>query len=197
MSERAGRIAVRLALATFGVALEMSVVRAGPSAGPAASVGDGAAASAAAAAPRIKSNPLASAGKPVAPISIGYELATQPVLGVPFDVRISVRGSDGVADLTLMVRAGDGVQAGTPQLTASSADGAQRTWTVAATAYGEGALYLGVLAQGTVGNQHPARYLRIPIRIGATTVAAPTTVSPPKNGFSGQRVIVLPADGVR
>jgi len=194
MSARRGRIAARLALAMFGVAL----VHAASGDGPAASVADGVAASAVAApAPRIKSSPRASAGKPAAPIAIGYELATQPMPGVPFDVRISVRGGDGIADLSLTVRAGDGVQAGTPQLTASTADGAERSWTVAASAYGEGTLYLGVLAQGTVGNQHPARYLLIPIRIGTTTATAPATVSSSRTDPSTQRVIVLPADSAR
>jgi hypothetical protein len=139
----------------------------------------------------------AAPGKPAAPIAIAYVFATQPALGVPFDVQISARGGDGIAELALSVQPGNGVQAGTPRLTASSADGGERSWTVAATAYGDGTLYLGLLVQGTAGDQHPAGNLLVPIRIGTTTAAAETTAPPPDANPTRQRIIVLPADGVR
>src|SRR4029077_1548013 len=163
---------------------------------PAAGADDCAASAAPAAGaptPRIKSPRLrASPGKPVAPIAIGYELSTQPLLGVPFDVRICARGGGGIADLALTVHPGDGVQAGTPQLTASSADGVERSWTVAATAFDEGALYLSVLVQGAAGGEHAARNLLIPIRIGTVAPAKQAAALQPATDSSGRRVIVLP-----
>jgi hypothetical protein len=146
-------------------------------------------------APRVKSHGRASAGKPVAPIAIGYEFSAEPSLGVPFDVRITARGGDGIADLMLTARAGEGLQAGTPQLTAGSPDGAQRSWTVAATAFNEGTAYLSVLVTGTAGDQHPARNLLIPIRIGTAAPAKRGTSAEPKTDPAGERVIVLPAEG--
>jgi hypothetical protein len=145
--------------------------------------------------PRIKApRPLGSPGKPVAPIGIDYEISAPPQLGVPFDVQISLAGRGGIADLALTVRADDGLEVGTPQPTSSSADGARGTWTIAATAYKEGTLYLGVLAQGTVGDQHPSRELVIPIRIGVAASAEQTAAALSSTGSSTQRVIVLPSE---
>jgi hypothetical protein len=78
-------------------------------------------------------------------------------------------------------------------LTTSSADGVARTWTVAATAFNEGTLYLSVLVQGMAGDQHPARNLVIPIRIGAEPPTRVGASARATTDFSGAPVIVLPA----
>jgi hypothetical protein len=174
MSAVGRRIAAPLAVAIFGIGLGATFAYAAP------------------ASPHLPASP----GKPVAPIAIGYEFATQPALGVPFEVRISAQGGAGIADLTLTVQPGLGVQAGTPQLTTSSADGGARTWNVAATAFNEGTLYLSVLVQGTAGDQHPARNLVMPIRIGTESPTTPA-VSVQSADFSGKPVIVLPAERAR
>ena len=143
-------------------------------------------------APRIKSHALGTpAGKPMAPIAIDYELSAPPQLGVPFDVRITLEGRYGVTDLSVAARADDGIEIGAPQPTSVSADGARGTWTLAATAYKEGTLYLALLAQGTVGDQHPSRALSIPIRIG-TAPAQQAADAPSAAGSKAERVIVLP-----
>ena len=151
-------------------------------------------AEAATAAPRVKSPVKATVGKPVAPIAIDYELSAEPALGVPFDMRITA-SSMGITDLTLSLRADEGLQAGMPQLVSSSADGASRTWLVTVTAPGEGTYYLSVLVQGRSGSKQPARDVLIPIRIGA---AAPTKSAAaavePKTDANGERVLVLPAE---
>jgi hypothetical protein len=147
------------------------------------------------AAPRIKAHILGgSAGKPTAPIGIDYDLSAPPQLGVPFDVRITLEGRYGVTDLSLAVHADDGIEVGTPQQTSSPADGAGGTWTLAATAYKNGTLHLAVLAQGTVGDQHPSRELVIPIRIGSTAQAPQTATASSATRSSTQRVIVLPSE---
>jgi len=152
MSEKRVRTVAAITLAIFGVGLGASLGHTAP-------------------APPKASVLPASSGKPVAPIAIEYALSAPPQLGVPFDVRISVAGQDGIADVVLSVQPGNGVEVGTPRLMTSSPDGARRTWTVAATIFVEGAECLSVLAQGTAGDEHPARNLLIPIRSGA---AAPT-----------------------
>ncbi len=174
------RIAAPLVVASLGLGLAATFAYAAPAPGVATGVAPAAGAS-------------SPSGKPVAPIAIGYELAAQPEIGVPFDVRISARGGDGIADLTLAVHSGDGVEAGTPQLTTSSADGGAHTWTVTATAFNEGTLYLSVLVQGTAGDQHPARNLVIPIRIGAEPPTRLAASVQPTTDFSAVPVIVLPA----
>ena len=63
----------------------------------------------------MKSPVKATVGKPVAPIAIDYELSAEPALGVPFDMRITA-SSMGITDLTLSLRADEGLQAGMPQL---------------------------------------------------------------------------------
>ena len=148
------RIAVPLAAAILGLGLAATFAYAAPA----------------------SSSRAATPGKPVAPIAIGYELSAQPALGVPFDVRISAQGGDGIADLVLTINPGHGVQAGTPQMTTNSADGATCTWNVTAIAFDQGTLYLSVLVQGTTGDQHPARNLVIPIRIGIETTKPAASV---------------------
>jgi hypothetical protein len=185
--------ALQAAFVTGAVGDEVAVAGAANDSANAAAAQDGS--GVVAPAPRIKSHGRASSGKPVAPIAIGYEFSAEPSLGVPFDVRITARGGAGIADLALTVRAGDGLQAGTPQLITGSPDGAQRSWTVAATAFNEGTAYLSVLVTGTAGEQHPARDLLIPIRIGTAPPAKQTTSAEPKTDPTGERVIVLPAEG--
>ena len=146
----------------------------------------------AAAAPRVKSALRTSVGKPVAPIAIDYELSAQPALGVPFDVRITA-SAQGITDLTLNVRADDGMQAGEPQLVSSSTDGDSRTWLLTATIAGEGTYYLSVLVQGQRGEEQPARDLLIPIQIGTATRAKGAATIEPKTDASGERIIVMPA----
>ena len=186
-----------VAPAVLVLAVELSVGFAVSGQEPPPGLGDGATSAAPQAelAPRIKvPRPLGSPGKPIAPIAIDYELLAPPQLGVPFDVQITLVGRSGISDLALTVHADDGIVIGTPQPTSSSADGAQGTWTVAATAYKEGTLYLGVLAQGTVGDQHPSRELVIPIRIGVAASAEQTAAALSSTGSSTQRVIVLPSE---
>jgi hypothetical protein len=137
---------------------------------------------------------LGTPGKPVAPIAIDYALSAQPLLGVPFDVSITVEGRDGIAALTLTVHAEDGLEVGTPQPTSRSADGTSGTWTVVATVYKEGTSYLGVLAQGTVGGRQPSRDLEIPLRIGTPISVEQTAAAPSSTGSSTQRVIALPGE---
>jgi hypothetical protein len=189
----------RLALLASAIligAIELCGGNASSAQAPAAGVGEGTAGAAPQTepTPRIKTSRLrGSPGKPVAPIAIDYELSSPPQLGVPFDVQITLAARDGVTDLALTVHAGAGIEVGTPQPMSSSADGAQGTWTIAATAYQQGTSYLGVLAQGTAGDQHPSRNLVIPIRIGTAAPAqqAAKTSSP---NASTQRVIVLQSE---
>jgi hypothetical protein len=195
MKETPGRIATLLALAISAVAVGANGAYAAPS--TPAGTGDTVQASGALTPGIASPRPLVSGAKPVAPIAIRYDFSTQPMLGTPFDVRISVQGGQGIADVSLAVQAGDGIQAGTPQLTASSANGVERTWTVAVTAFAEGTLHLNVFAQGTAGDQHPGRNLLIPIRIGTAVLAKPTTAPRSTTDPSGRGVIVLPADGAR
>ena len=189
------RRAAALALAILGIALAARHGSAAPANQPAAeSVSSGATAS-----PPTAQRLSGSRTKPVGPIAIVYEFSAQPELGVPFDVRISATGSGAVGDLELTVVADDGLEAGAPQLTTGSADGTQRDWTVSATGYKNGTLYLTLLVQGTVGDQHPSRTLVIPIRIGVTTAAAPTagassTAAASAIGSSHERVIVMQSD---
>lgn len=198
MRERSKRIATPLALAISIIGLEAPFVQSIFGEERAAVDGSVTAAASGVATPsppRIKSSPgYSSFGKPVAPIAIGYDLSAQPQLGVPFDVRISADGRDRITDLTLTVFAQGGVEVGTPQLTTSSADGALRVWTVAATAFGGGTAYLSVLAQGTADDQHPARNLVISIRIVAASATAPAAVGQSTTDSLGQHVVVLPAE---
>ncbi len=189
MSTKTTRIAVRALV----IALAAGLAHAAAADELAPGASGGAANSVATAAPRIKSRPLAAPGKPVAPIAIGYEFSARPQLGVPFAVQIVAEGGDGVAELTLSVRAGSGLEAGTPQLTTNPADGARRSWTLTATAFDEGSLYLDVLVQGTAGDQHPARNLVIPVRIGSTAQQETNSAQPVRDS-STERVIILPAD---
>ena len=191
------RRAAALALAIFGVALAARHGSAAPANQPA--VGAESVSSGATASPPTAQRLSGSQTKPVGPIAIVYEFSAQPELGVPFDVRISATGSGAVGDLELTVVADDGLEAGAPQLTTGSADGTQRDWTVSATGYKNGTLYLTLLVQGTVGDQHPSRTLVIPIRIGVTTAAAPTagassTAAASAIGSSHERVIVMQSD---
>jgi hypothetical protein len=201
MSARGKQISAPLAFAILGLAFGVDVAHGAPgqerAAGVSAGVDDATPAAAESAPSRKSSRLRASPAKPVAPIAIGYEFSTQPALGVPFDVRISVRGGYGISNLTLAVHPGEGIQAGTPLLTASSDDGVERTWTLAASAFAEGTLYLGVLVQGTAGDQHPARNLVIPIRIGTKASATPPAAAQPTTDPSGRPVIVLRSAGSR
>jgi hypothetical protein len=191
MRTRNGRIATPLAAAVLAIAL------AAPCAHADRATGTGGAAAgvpAVGAPPRIKPiHAFAPPGKPVAPIALGYEVSAQPALGVPFEVRISARGGDGIVDLALTVRAGPGLEVGTPELTKSSADGTARTWAVAATAFANGTLCLNLLVQGTAGTKHQARNLVIPIRIGTQTATDEPAAQQSTRGSTTERVIVLPA----
>ncbi len=152
---------------------------------------------AAVAAPAGMKTPLRSSpGKPTAPIAIHYEFSGKPALGVPFDVRITA-SAEGMTDLSLTLRANDGLQASVPQLTASSTDGSERTWTLTATAANDGTSYLSVLVQGRRGAEQPARDLLIPVRIGTATPSKAATTIEPKTEAGGERIIVLPAKGSR
>jgi hypothetical protein len=162
-------------------------------AGPAsAAEGQGSASAAHALPPRVKTQLHRSPGKPTAPIAIGYAFSARPALGSPFDVRITA-SAEGITDLDLTVRGDEGLEVGVPVLTSSSTDGAERAWTVTATASKEGALYLSVLVQGRSGADQPARDLLIPIQIGAKAPAK-AAATEAKTDASGERIIVLPAD---
>jgi hypothetical protein len=191
MRARHPRIAAPLVMIVLATALAAPGVHAAPAAGTGrAAIG----AATTGARSRIEpTDASTAAGKPVAAIALGYELSAQPALGVPFEVRIAARGGDGIADLALTVRAGPGLEVGTPQLTEDSADGAARSWTIAATAYGSGTLHLNLLVEGTAGTRHPARALAIPIRAGAEPAIDDS--APPRStlGPATERVIVLPA----
>jgi hypothetical protein len=186
-----------LAPTLFVLAVELSVGLTVSGQEPSKGLGDGAASTTPQIepAPRVKApHPLGSPGKPVAPIAIDYDLSAPPQLGVPFDVQITLAGRDGIADLALAVHADDGLVVGTPQPTSTSADGARGTWTIAATAYKDGTSYLGVLAQGTIGDQHPSRELVIPIRVGMSASTEEPSAAAPSSTRSSQRVIVLPSE---
>jgi hypothetical protein len=191
MRTRDGRIAAPLATAALAIVLAAPCAHADRGTG----TGGAAAGVPAAGAPARNEPNHASAppGKPVAPIALGYELSARPALGVPFEVRISARGGDGIVDLALTVRAASGLEVGTPELTKSSADGTARTWAVAATAFANGTLYLDLLVQGAAGTKHQARNLVIPIRIGAETATDEPASQQSTRGSPTERVIVLPA----
>jgi hypothetical protein len=184
MSTRERHLTAPLAMAVLVIGLAAPSTHAAPAAGATAG-----------AHPPVNSARLSAApGKPVAPIAIGYELSAQPTLGVPFTVRISARGGDGITDLALTVRAGPGLEAGTPDATSTTGDGAARTWSVAATAFADGTLYLNLLVQGTAGAEHPARNLMIPIRVGAQPATDHAALPPQSTlGSATQHFIVLPA----
>jgi hypothetical protein len=121
-----------------GAALVMTWVGLGASGIASAAEGQGGAGTTAQALPaRVKSHLRRSPGKPTAPIAISYVFSAQPALEQPFDVRITA-SAEGITDLDLTVRGDDGLEVGVPVLTSSSTDGAERTWTVSATAGKEG-----------------------------------------------------------
>jgi len=181
-----------LALTIVGIALAGTQGYAAPH--PQRSAGEVSAGSAAGAVPTPRSLLSVSAAKPVAPIAIEYQFASQPQLGVPFGLQISAASRDGIDELALTVHPDDGLVAGTPQLTTGVSESARCSWTVTATAFKEGTLYLGVLVQGTVGDQHPSRNLMIPIRIGTTGSTPPTAPPQATSRSSIEQVIVLPSE---
>jgi hypothetical protein len=185
------RRAAALALAILGIALAARHGSAAPANQPTANA-DGLASGTTTSKPTAQ-RLSGSQTKPVGPIAIVYEFSTPPELGVPFEVRISAAGSGAIGDLELTVVADDGLEAGAPQLTSGSADGSQRDWTVPATGYKNGTLYLTLLVQGTVGDQHPSRALVIPIHIGVTTAASSTAAASSISSSHG-RVIVMQSD---
>ncbi|HEU4618611.1 MAG TPA: hypothetical protein VFV10_11240 [Gammaproteobacteria bacterium] len=127
-----------------------------------------------------------TAGKPVAPFSVDHELLAAPAVGVPLEVRITVRPQvpmsalelEAVGDSTLEVAGADAQQSAP-----SAAAGAPAVWSVTVVPRDEGALQLKITIDGVIDGVRQARSVVVPIRVGAAGPGkgGPTTEAVPKS----------------
>jgi hypothetical protein len=110
----------------------------------------------------------ASAGKPVAPFSIRYQILGAPAVGQPLEVRITVRPSIPMTDLELEA-AGDAsldVAASDAKQSAPSATReAPAEWSVSVVPRDVGTLQLKITVDGIIDGNRQARSLVVPIRL--------------------------------
>ncbi|MFO1426708.1 MAG: hypothetical protein U1F11_06985 [Steroidobacteraceae bacterium] len=172
-------------------------------AGTAAGADDGAAAAAPPAA-RAKPDDLVSAvsaGKPGAPVDIKFDIAQQPKLGEPLDIRVEIlpRSAD-IDQLRVVFQSSESIEVragGEWLLSDRPADGSSYAHTVTVVPQRNGVYYLSAVAlvDGKAGSV--ARSFAIPIIVG-DAVALTEAASKPSQGTagtdaSGNRVVSLPA----
>lgn len=134
--------------------------------------------------------------KPTSPISLGYELLSEPRIGQALEIRITSRSSLPMSNLTIDVR-GDQelmLSAESQQFFNAQVEADQpMLHVVTVTPLYEGLHYLSVTAQATIDGQVQADYVTISIRVGDAQ-----RQSEPMGTFetdeAGEAIISLPAE---
>lgn len=138
-----------------------------------------------------------TAGKPVAPIGIGYRFAGQPAVGQPLAVELTIRPQSTLSDAVIRLT-------GEPGLAVAAADAVRRVaeitpgapyrFTVSVTPQQAALLHLGVSVDGQLGATRQARSISIALRLGAEPPAGKTPAPNLKVAPSGEVVHSLPAE---
>ncbi|HEX7080842.1 MAG TPA: hypothetical protein VF329_07510 [Gammaproteobacteria bacterium] len=139
--------------------------------------------------------PLADAGKPVAAFGIEHELGGRPVLGVPLEVRVTLRPQTVVGDVTVELSADSGLQIDPRDAVLSAASAsrdAPAEWVVTVLPLADGVLRLRLFAEGIVDGARQGRSVVVPIRVGSAK--ADGRSGDEANGRPGSEA-VEPAEG--
>lgn len=139
-------------------------------------------------------NDGASPGKPMAPISMSYEVIGNPIVGAPALVNVKVTSAAGPVSVqynivdTSALRFQQG-QVERWQITDSTSDESQQ---IAVIPQREGRLYLNVSAEVETPGGTMIRSMAIPIKVGNAPAEA-TINGELKEGPGGETVISMPA----
>lgn len=155
-----------------------------------------AAASAADAASRAGSG--RSAGKPVAPFALAYEVVGTPAVGQALEIRVTVRPGVPMSDLRLEAadEASLQVDAASAEQSAPSATPASpAAWTVGVVPLEQGVLRLRLTASGIIDGVRQARSIAVPIRVGTAGKSAPQSAAAPA-GAPAPKTAEPPDDGL-
>ena len=136
----------------------------------------------------------ASPGKPMAPISIRYEVIGNPIIGQPVLINVKVRSEEGPVtvqyDITdasaLMFQPGQVERYQIPDPTSDS------TNQLSVIPQREGRIYVNVSAEVQTPGGPMIRSMAIPIKVGAAP-DEPTANGELKEGPDGETVISMPA----
>jgi hypothetical protein len=140
-------------------------------------------------------SPAASAGKPVAPVSLEYQVVGNAIVGQPTQVNIEVKSGQGPVNVHYSIADGSALMFQTDQVERveildPSAGSMQQ---VAVVPQREGRVYLNVSAEVETPGGVKIRSMAIPIRVGK----APQSATPNgdiQEGPDGETVISMPAE---
>jgi hypothetical protein len=140
-----------------------------------------------------------SAGKPSAPITIGYNVIGTPIVGQPVNINLEVSSSMSDRPITLNYRANDTRDLQFPQAQAQRialaafGDAGRAAQQVTVVPQREGRLYLNVSAEVEMEGGTLVKSMAIPIQVGDAPVQQETN-GELKQDEDGETVISLPAE---
>jgi hypothetical protein len=145
-------------------------------------------------APAVADTSGASPGKPMAPISIQYEVIGNPIIGQPVLINVEVSSAEGPVDVQYSITDGSALmfqqgQVERYQFAGTSEDSMRQ---VSVIPQREGRLYVNVSAEVQTPGGPMMRSMAIPIKVGAAPEEA-TINGELKVGPEGETVISMPA----
>lgn len=132
-------------------------------------------------------------GKPVGPFGFRYEIAGEPRLGEPLEVRISLSPEAALDNVTLTLSGPAALVIDTPLLGAPRIEpGVPQHFIVTVTPFAPTVLDLRVVVEADLGGLRQAHGELIPIRLGAAKAPARANLEPDPDDPGGRRVHSLP-----
>jgi hypothetical protein len=145
----------------------------------------------------IADRPVASPGKPTAPISLDYEIVNQPIVGAPVQINVNVASGEGpvkvrysIDDESALYFQADQVEE--EEISAAASRNAPRQ--IRVVPQREGRVYVNVSAELETPGGAMIRSMAIPLRVGAAPDSAPASSRDAIEGPDGEAVISMPAE---
>ena len=136
----------------------------------------------------------ASPGKPMAPISMDYEIVGNPIVGAPVMINVNVGSGEGPVTVRYSITDTSALmfQQGQEERWQIDDSRSKQSQQIAVIPQREGRLYVNVSAEVETPNGMMIRSIAIPIKVGAAPPAA-TINGELKEGPDGETVISMPA----
>jgi hypothetical protein len=142
----------------------------------------------------VPANDGASPGKPMAPISMDYEIVGKPIVGAPVMINVNVRSGEGPVTVRYSITDTSALrfQQGQEERWQIDDSRSKQSQQIAVIPQREGRLYVNISAEVETPGGMMIRSMAIPIKVGTAPPAA-TINGELKEGPDGETVISMPA----
>jgi hypothetical protein len=136
-----------------------------------------------------------SPGKPRAPISIGYEIVNNPIVGAPVQINVDVESAEGPVKVRYSINDGSALQFQEDQVEEEeiSEPGRRQPRQLRVIPQREGRVFVNVSAEVETSGGTMIRSMAIPLRVGAAP-DGPTINGELVEAPDGETVISMPAE---